>query len=142
MNQTEALKIMQTEKECVERQGTVACPNRDCENCDLLLPTEKVVEAYDVAIKVLERDWIPLTTRPMTEDEKEHYADFVADNGEIFNCPLPEDGQEVLVSHGGFVWVDTFCNDCDGYYFEGLDIDDVDAWQPLPKAFEKMENVI
>lgn len=50
---TKAIDILKTERECVERQGTVACPNRDCANCDLLRLTEDVLNAYDIAIKVL-----------------------------------------------------------------------------------------
>lgn len=137
MNQTEVLEIMKTEKECVQRQGTAACPNRDCKNCDLLLPTEKVVEAYDVVIKMLE-PWIQLTTRPMTEDEKQHYIDIgkpeVAEYGMVLNCPLPDDCQEVLVSCNEIVNMDVFYND-DDCYFEYADIDDVDAWMPLPKGY-------
>lgn len=83
--------------------------------------------------------WIPMTIRPMTEEEREHYREWSdVDEGMIFDCELPEDGQEVLVSHGGYVCVDTFCTD-DGCYFEGVDIDDVDAWMPLPKPYEPQE---
>lgn len=54
MNMTEVVDILKTEKECVERQGTMACPNRDCANCDLLLPTEDVLQAYTLAIGCIE----------------------------------------------------------------------------------------
>ena len=84
-------------------------------------------------------DWIPLTKCEMTEEEKQHYIDIgcleLAEYGKILDCPLPEDGQEVLVSHGGYVCVDTFCID-DGCYFEGVDIDDVDAWMSLPEPYK------
>lgn len=111
-------------------------------------PETKINEALYVAIEALKGptfDWIPLTTRSMTDDEKEHYTDIertdVAENGEIFDCPLPNDSQEVLVSHGGYVYIDTFYNDCDdGCYFESLNIDEVDAWMPLPVAFERKED--
>jgi len=80
--------------------------------------------------------WIPLTIRPMTDEEREYYREWSDVEGAmIFNCPLPEDGQEVLVSYGGYVCVDTFCKD-DGCYFEGVDIDDVDAWMPLPEPYK------
>lgn len=83
--------------------------------------------------------WIPMTTRQMTEEEREHYREwFDVDEGMIFDCELPEDGQEVLVSYGGYVCVDTFCID-DGCYFEGVDIDGVEAWMPLPSPFEPQE---
>lgn len=83
--------------------------------------------------------WIPMTTRPMTEEEREDYREwFDVDEGMIFDCELPEDGQEVLVSYGGYVCVDTFCKD-DGCYFEGVDIDGVEAWMPLPEPYEPQE---
>ena len=88
-------------------------------------------------------EWIPLKTRPMTKDEKEHYinmgrSEIIADFGEILTCPLPDDGQEVLISQGGIVCIDTFYQD-DDCYFENADINDVDAWQPLPEPYEEGE---
>lgn len=47
------IQILKTELECVNRQGTPKC-NRDCLNCDLLLPAKDVREAYETTIKVLE----------------------------------------------------------------------------------------
>lgn len=54
MNMTRVVDILKTEKECVERQGTLACPNRDCSICDLLLPTDEVLKAYTLAIGCIE----------------------------------------------------------------------------------------
>ena len=79
--------------------------------------------------------WIPLKTRPMTEEEMTFYSEWAEYGAEIFDCPLPEDGQEVLVSYGGYVCIDTFCKD-DGCYFEGVEIDDVEAWMPLPEPYK------
>ena len=85
--------------------------------------------------------WIPLTKRLMTDEEWEYYREWsdVEEGTMMFNCPLPEDGQEVLVSYGGYVCVDTFCED-DGDYFEGVDIEDVDAWMPLPIPYKPQES--
>ena len=80
--------------------------------------------------------WIPMTMRFMTEEEREHYREWSDVEGAmIFDCELPEDGQEVLVSYGGYVCVDTFCKD-DGCYFDGVDVDDVQAWMPLPEPYK------
>lgn len=49
---TQALIVLEKERECVLRQDSPDC-DRDCKKCDLLLPTETVVEAYDNAIKVI-----------------------------------------------------------------------------------------
>ena len=97
------------------------------------------MQALDRAISALSEnkgEWIPLKTRPMTEEEATFYRDWAEYGAEIFDCPLPDDGQEVLISCGGYVGVDTFVKD-DGCYFEGVDIEDVDAWQPLPEPYEK-----
>ena len=53
MNMNRVVEILRTEKECVERQDTPKC-NRDCGNCDLLLPTEEVKQAYTLAIGCIE----------------------------------------------------------------------------------------
>ena len=95
-------------------------------------------------------DWIPLKTRPMTEEEQQYYADHWAftdsgfldddDKPQIFDCPLPEDGQEVLITVYGYVEVDTFIkDDNDGCYFECRDISDVKAWKPLPEPYKESE---
>lgn len=104
---------------------------------------EEIAEAFDVAFRALDQEpkWIPITKRPMTEEEWEHYREWSDVEGAmIFDCELPEDGQEILVSYGGYVCVDTFCRD-DGCYFEGVDIDDVDAWMPLPKPYVPDTNI-
>lgn len=87
-------------------------------------------------------DWIPITTRPMTEEEKEQYKENLeyVDDAVIFNCPLPEDGQEVLITVYGETELDTFYNDAvDGCYFENRDIEDVRAWKPLPEPYKENE---
>ena len=92
--------------------------------------------------KLLEQEpkWIPITTRPMTEEETEHYFEYsdmrIDDTYTILDCPLPDDGQEVLISINGYVETDVFIKDNDGCYFEEVDIDDVDAWMPLPEPYK------
>ena len=89
--------------------------------------------------------WIPLITRPMTEEETEHYFEHtdmrIDDTYIILDCPLPDDGQEVLVSWGGNVGIDVFIQDNEGCYFEGVDIDEVDAWMPLPQSYKAESEV-
>ena len=84
--------------------------------------------------------WIPFTKRPMTDEEREYYREWSdIEDAMIFDCPLPEDGQEVLVSYNDCVYVDVFCKDYE-CYFEGVDIDDVDAWMPLPEPYKGERN--
>jgi hypothetical protein len=80
--------------------------------------------------------WIPLTKRPMTKEEREEYEGMTGiTETMILNCPLPEDGEEVFVSYGGYVCVDTFHDD-DGCYFEDVEIDEVEAWMSLPSPYK------
>lgn len=54
MTYEEALKILQTEKECVSRNNGTSC-DRDCGKCDLLLPAEDILKAYELAILSAEK---------------------------------------------------------------------------------------
>ena len=74
--------------------------------------------------------WIPFTTREPTEEEHELYPDWT----NVLDCPLPEDGDDVLLTDGKYVWEDTFNND-EGCYFDRVDIEDWEkhAWMPMPK---------
>ena len=88
------------------------------------------VEALKLAAKALEQtEWIPITYRDADEDEQEDGAIY------MLTCPLPEEGEEVLVSSGKYIRIDTMCYD-KGWYFDSYgDIRDVDAWIPLPKPY-------
>ena len=46
------IKIMQNERKCVLRQDTSKC-DRDCANCELVLPKEDVNAAYDYVLTIL-----------------------------------------------------------------------------------------
>ena len=83
-------------------------------------------------LREYEHGWIPFTRRPMTEEEQEDYPDCTF----IFDCVLPDDGDEILVSNGRFVWMDTFCDDDRCYLDGGDDIDEDMAWMPLPKPYK------
>ena len=49
-----SMKVLDTEKQCVERQYNGTCDNkRDCEKCDLALDKEDILKGYDTAIKSL-----------------------------------------------------------------------------------------
>lgn len=84
--------------------------------------------------------WIPIKTRPMTEEEKEYYSEYLFEgNGLIYECPLPDDEQEVLITTKyGHVEKTTFYQD--GCYFEEYeDYDDVIAWRKLPQPYKDGE---
>ena len=105
--------------------------------------TNTVSETQVERVNAIPQKWIPVTTRPMTEEEKESHREQLeyVDDAMIFNCPLPDDGQEVLITVYGETELDTFYNDAiDGCYFENRDIEDVRAWMPLPKPYEPQES--
>ena len=67
---------------------------------DLYLPVhfKELVDEVEDAMR-----WIPIKYRPMTEEEKEywkeHYDFDFSDgyDGTMFDCPMPDDGEEVWV---------------------------------------------
>ena len=103
--------------------------------------------AKNVILKALEQQmshsekpnkWIPLIKRPMTVEECGEYVEGrTITKTMLLNCPLPKDGQWVLISYSdGYVHTDIFHNDEGACYFEGFDIDDVEAWMPLPLPYK------
>ena len=50
---TDVLEVMKTEKQCVIR-NTIGNCDRDCAKCDLLLPTNDIIEAYDRVIMMIQ----------------------------------------------------------------------------------------
>ena len=83
--------------------------------------------------------WIPIKTRPLTEDEKARYKDLGYDESIefMYDCSLPDDGETILITDKwGNVDTDTFYRD-DGCYFEDYNGEhDVIAWMPLPEPYK------
>lgn len=81
-------------------------------------------------------EWHKITTRPLTNQEKEWYEEMEEDMPEyVFDCEMPEDGEEILIATEGYVDKDICCNDWDyGIGLEGRgDWDGVLAWAEMPK---------
>ena len=56
MTNEEVLKVLEKEKECIQRQINGDCDNkRDCANCDLRLEDKEIILAYNTAISALEK---------------------------------------------------------------------------------------
>lgn len=87
-------------------------------------------------------EWIPLKYRPMDEDEyrafSKEYGYLPVEERTMFDCQMPEDGQEILISTKyGHIFLDTCVfDDCYGLEEYG-DWNDVLAWMPIPKPYEK-----
>lgn len=78
--------------------------------------------------------WIPVKYHVMTEKEREELG-FPKSIAYYLDCKMPDDGQEILVTNGKFVWLDT-CFEDDGYSLDsGNDWIDVTAWMPLPEPY-------
>lgn len=101
---------------------------------------EGFVDGLDFCISFIstlpsaESQWIPFTKRPLTDEEK---ADFPR-HKEILNCPLPDDGQSILVTDGSTVWKDEYYYDFEGCYLDsGCElVTEATAWMPLPKPYK------
>lgn len=91
-------------------------------------------------IAALSYTWIPIKTRPLTEAEREELLTEGSDGVDLmYDCPLPNDGQEVLVTtRYDEVKTDTFYRDGGCYFETYCDEDDVKAWMPLPKPYREV----
>ena len=103
-------------------------------------------QMVELAIKALDSKWIPITYRPMTdEEEKELCEKLGIEEGiledwekRVFTCHLPDDGQEILISVGKYVLEDICSWDEYGCGLENNgDWDGVDAWMPKPEPYKK-----
>ena len=90
------------------------------------------------------QQWIPITSRPMDEEERAEWSeklgyDIEYEEAVIYTSQLPDDGQEVLVcSKYGHIAMDTFYDDECGCYFEDNgDMDGIVAWMPLPEPYKE-----
>ena len=150
MIREEAIDIIRAERECVYRQGrTGECCRDDmgCGACDLVQEDTKIMEAYDMAIEALKDrphgEWVPVTYRPMDEEEYEEYreefGELPIEDRKMFACPMPEHDQDILIctSWGG-VSQDRCELDEYGYALETQgDWDGVLAWMPLPEPYKE-----
>lgn len=98
--------------------------------------------AYEMAIEALSEDkWIPIQYHEITEEEREENG-YPKDWVYFLDCVMPQDEQEILVQtkNGEVRW--DVCYEEDGFILDsGWDwIDDIVAWQPLPKPYEAEED--
>ena len=135
--------------EAIKHAEEVALEERvNYQECVAVLDMEGAEECYEcgkqheqlaVWLKELKQlreqsKWIPIVRREPTEEEKEEYFEqhreelcYMIDN------QMPHNGQEVLLSGGDTVAEDIFMEDF--WNFENWDIDNVEAWMPLPNPY-------
>lgn len=90
-----------------------------------------------------DHSWIPITTRPCTDEELEEFKTEFGDNVRredfpFFTCPMPDDGQEILTCTGsGYIFQDTAGYDEYGLGLENNgDWDGIVAWMPMPEPYK------
>ena len=110
-------------------------------------------KGFEAAWLAREKDvmtWIPVTYRPMTEEEEKELCEkFGIKEGSledwekrVFTCHLPDDGQEILTSFGRYVKEDICSWDEYGCGLENNgDWDGIDAWMPMPEPYKKPEQL-
>lgn len=92
-------------------------------------------EALDAAIeKIEETTWNLVSFREMTEED--NYTEF--ESAYIYDCKLPDNGDEVLISTKyNTVEKTTFYDDYGCYFEDYEDVDEVKAWKSLPKPYKE-----
>lgn len=114
----------------------------DDETLKKIKPFKDAIEA-EILEELREQDqeeqkgeWVEITTRPLTDEEKEDEAFNEFDY--IYTCETPDNAQDVLITtRNGYIAQTTFYTDY-GCYFENFEeLDDVLAWRPLPEPFYK-----
>ena len=114
--------------------------------------TEKIAKAFTDAETIIVtaicnhrytvmNDWIPLEQRPGTDEEYEEYSKYIdlpRDEFKVYTSPMPDDGEEVLITtYVGDVVTDIYHKEIDACYFEDHpDPDEVIAWMPKPKRYK------
>ena len=87
-------------------------------------------------------EWIKVETRKTTEEEIEYFKEYCGDLDMqfeyIFDCKMPDDGEEILIQTKYGVSIDV-CEYDYGYSLEGGDWDGVIAWARMPKGIEVEE---
>lgn len=97
------------------------------------------IQGFDYAPTIAAAvEWIEMKTRPATSEEKEHYSYYFGDEIDtMFDCPLPDDGEECLISTTcGGVYIDQFDADYNSFC-DHDDPDEVVAWAKLPEPYKK-----
>lgn len=108
-----------------------------CSNCGLPMNEEAALHG-----KSSQDEWIPITFRQADDEEYEktravydsYWADLPREECQVYNCRMPDDGQEVLITTSwGAVCEDTYhADDVLAGFEDHDDPDDVIAWMPKP----------
>ena len=107
-------------------------PKKYRDFCRRVINSESLSPSVD-AVNIV---WHKVATRPLTAEEVAYYAEMGMDGIEyVFDCEMPDDGQEILIATKWGTDKDICSNDAEyGIRLEGLgDWDGVYAWAEMPK---------
>ena len=115
---------------------------QDIVNKYKLVTARDFLEMIEQLQEDLEQDekedgWIPVKYHQISE--KEHAEESISkDIHYMFDCKMPDDEQEILVTNGKSTWQDMCCIDSDGYYLDSnYDWIEITAWRPLPEPYKE-----
>lgn len=104
-----------------------------------LIIAKTLLETVLQDMPTAEPKWIPVKFRPMDSEEREyweeHFGELAGEDSVMFDCPMPDDGQEVWVCYKGGIVSEDVC-ESDGFScgLEGNgDWSDIVAWMPRIK---------
>lgn len=128
--------LVKLARHCAEVDACINCPVGGCQGVTGIM--NRLADAVEELSKPR---WIPVTARPMDEEERKEWSeklgyDIEYNEALIYTSQLPDDGQEVLTfSKYGGIRIDKFEDDPDcGCFFEvNGDMDGIVAWMPLPE---------
>ena len=118
----------------------------DSEDLQLNLDFEQMNKVTDSLNKLAEYEdleetgmilkWIPVKWHVILDAEWEEEG-IPDDIVYYLDCPMPEDGEEIIVTDGKRVWTDENSIDIVGHCLEsGNDWKDIKAWMPLPERYK------
>ena len=100
-------------------------------------------EEQNKVLEILDKRWIPVKYRDMTQEEIEQYSEYT-DATKMFDCKMPKHQESILVTieyeYRGekmrYVDADVCEVDEYGYGLEKHDWEDVVAWMPMVDAYK------
>lgn len=96
----------------------------------------KLAEYEDLEETGMISKWIPVKWHVILDAEREEEG-IPDDIVYYLDCPMPEDGEEIIVTDGKRVWTDENCIDIVGHCLEsGNDWKDIKTWIPLPERYK------
>lgn len=136
-----AIKALERQpcEDCISRQAVMELPRYTTVIGEIVYLDG--IKALPPVQPKAKSEWIPIKTRPLTEEEKKEMD---TESDYMYNCLLPDDGEEVEVTtYLGDVTLDVFCRDSSGgcYFEHYCDDGDVLAWRHKPEPYKAESEV-